>query len=337
MDYKALSRELSHKVISSAYLFIVADSYIAASYINLIRDMLIPAAVMPLNYTSFGGKTIDIAQLAEALVTMPVAAEKKLVTVKIHTLGENEALTECLLKYLQDPCPTTVLIVAAESCKKNGKLYKCMAASYKTVEFTKLSARDAESWAQDKFAKAGYVIKADALRALTEAVDYNGRTSEEDIGVLANEINKITALAGKKKEITVDTVKKAVAANIHEDTFRYCDALIKGDAADAFRQLDRLFYAKLKAPQIIAAAASTVRDRSNFLYMRHSGLSEAEIVTKTKGHPYRVSRLLTMKGLDENKCLPALKELFDADLAVKTGQLDEKNALYAMTRRICEL
>lgn len=327
MDSSALNKELNMNIISPLYLFIVDDDYIANSYITLMKKK-IGEEFIQLNQNYFEAKKTNPGEVIAACNTLPVLSDKRLVVVRDKNIFHHAALCGALIEYIKNPCQSTALIVYTNECDKRVSLYKSFLEHGKIVLFEKLKNEALEQWIKNAFNKRGLKIGRDALHYMIEAGDYNHKESEVDIGYYANEIEKLSLYEPTKKEISLESVKKAFSVNINEDIFKLSDAIIDGDISAAHKQIYKLTYNKTAPQVIIAAIARAVRNICICQSLYEKGKSEVSIAKECGLHPYVVKKSIAVKNrFNVSDGLKSLLVLAKIDVMLKTGLIDADSSL----------
>ncbi len=327
MDSAKLNSELKKNILTPLYLFIAKDTYIANSYINLIKQK-IEGDFKELNIYDFEAKYVDPSEVISVCYTLPVMAQKRLVVIRDKNITTYSELCDILISYAQDCSETTTLIVKTDSIKKNSRLYKAFDQYGKIVTCDKMKRDQLSKWIQNRFAKYGFKIERDALIALMESGDYFDKDSEIDLGFYVNEIDKLVQYHDKKQTIVLDTVDKVSSNNIDKDIFRLIDDLFSGNLNSAYEQMYHLTYNKVVPQIIIASIARNARNICICQSLSAEGKSEASIAKQCSIHPYAVKKAIAIgkrfSVLDAKNALLVLNQI---DVKLKTGLLGSEEAL----------
>lgn len=336
MDSNLLNKELNMDIITSLYLFIAEDDYIADSYIKLMKKKVAANEFAQLNENYFEAKKSVPSEVSSVCNTLPVMAEKRVVIVRDRNISKYTALCAELVKYAKNACPSTVLIVHTNDCDKRTSLYKTFNEIGKIVEFAKLKNDALSRWIKNSFTKRNLTIADDAVRYMIDASDYGQKDADIDIGYFANEIEKLALYDPSKKQITLEIVKKVFSVNINEDIFKLTDALIDGDASAAYKQIHKILYNKTVPQIVIAAIARTLRNLCISQSLYENGKSEAVIAKEYAIHPYVVKKSIgAAKKFSKTDGLKSLLVLSKLDIMLKTGLSDADTAMLLMVEDIC--
>lgn len=76
-----LKADLKAETLKNAYIFYGEETYLRQSYLDQVREALVPAGFEEFNYHRLGGKGLSMQALQEAVEAMPMMAQHTLVTV----------------------------------------------------------------------------------------------------------------------------------------------------------------------------------------------------------------------------------------------------------------
>jgi DNA polymerase-3 subunit delta len=114
----------------------------------------------------YGGDEVDLAAVADACATPPFLAGRRIVVVRDVGRWSTEELAP-LLSYLEDPLPTTVLVLAAGGGRSAPKLVAA-AKAHGHVRGTAVTSREASGWIRDRVRHSPVRLDA-AAESLVEA------------------------------------------------------------------------------------------------------------------------------------------------------------------------
>lgn len=163
--------------------------------------------------------------------TPPMFAERRAVVVRgVEQVGKRKTkLREELLRYLEAPNPTTVLVlvVAAGEAPDAELVRACI-----PVELEPLAADRVPRWLQHHAKTLGVTLAPDAAELLLNAVG-------NDLSTLARETEKLGALAaGVGRPVTSEDVSSLVGVRRGETLFDLVHAALERRAAQAARLVE---------------------------------------------------------------------------------------------------
>jgi DNA polymerase-3 subunit delta len=203
---------------------------------KLLVEAHLDPATRDFNFDLLRGGDVDAERLASVLGTPPLMAEWRVVLLK-----ETEALTssartrDALMAVLKRPPPGLALILTATIPERSrAKVYKDIEALAKSHEFGAISPNDVPAWLIERSRHRHRVeMDEDAARALGAAVG-------TDLGVLAQELEKLSAFVGERARITREDVESAGIRLPRQDRWQWFDRIGERRFEDALAALGTL-------------------------------------------------------------------------------------------------
>jgi DNA polymerase-3 subunit delta len=196
----------------------------------LIEAHLDPAT-KDFNFDPIRGGETDAERLASLIATPPMMAEWRVVVVRdVEGLANSKHAREVLLGIAQKPPPGLALILSCTvPSGSKAKFYKELARLAQSVEFRAITDADVPGWLMKRAREEHDVeIDIDAARALGVAIGTN-------LGVLSQELEKLSDFIGDRKTITVDDVTAAGTKLPSQDRWRWFDLVGERKFEDARR------------------------------------------------------------------------------------------------------
>jgi DNA polymerase-3 subunit delta len=144
---------------------------------------------------------VDPARIIGAAHMHPVMTERRLVWVRgVTDRRAGKFLDEVLVSYLDDPTPTTCLLLEATKVDKRQKWVKRVKQLGELIECTgPRKPAEVRRWIEQALSAAGKRPGAGASGALLEAVG-------PDVDLLQREIEKLCLYTGERREIEAEDV-----------------------------------------------------------------------------------------------------------------------------------
>lgn len=252
--------------------------------------------------------------------TISLFDDKKLIICEnatIFTRGNNKD-SEIIEEYLKNPNPNTTLILTVynetiDSVKKITKLIKKVG---KVIEFNdNINPTDLV-----KNSLKNYKISSSTINLLIDRVGVNPL-------ILENEINKIK-IYKDNETITDEDIINLTHKTVDIDIFKLIDYIVGNNKDKALE----IYYEMLKINEepikIIIMLANQFRIMYQSKELLKKGLSEKDIATTLKIHPYRVKLALqNSRSYDSKTLLKYISDLADIDINIKTGKVNKDLAL----------
>lgn len=352
-----LKDQLKTRKLLRAYLFSGDEPFLIDYYVNEIKKLVLGDEPQSLNLVILENK-IDISQLIDVCDTFPVFAERKLVLVKnsglFHSKSRKEGAEsgeesnsgeggseaqeagsvgskaqEELKKYLPDIPETTCLVFVENQVDKRLGIYKQMAKYGLPVELNRQGPRELVSWVIKGLRTMGKLISE-------EAAQYLVMVSEPSMYALKNELIKLDAYTGERKEITLEDVKLMATTTIKSVIFDLLDAVATKDSARALVLLSDLLSLKEPEQKILSMLSKQTGELLKLKMLLNQRATPAQINEYFQGkHPYALKMLQNQaQRMDEAYLKELLKHCTEAEVNYKKGLIDAKTALEVLLGKI---
>lgn len=212
------------------------DHFRKEEAVRVLIDAHLDSATRDFNLDPLRGTEVDAETLASVLATPPMMAEWRVVVVReVEGLASSKHARDVLLRVAADPPPGLALVLSCTVPQgSKAKFYSQLARSARSLELKGISDADVPGWLMSRAEEAhGVEMEVDAARALGVAIG-------ADLGVLARELDKLTAFVGERRRITVADVKAAGTNLPSQDRWMWFDMVAEHrfeDAADAIEVL----------------------------------------------------------------------------------------------------
>jgi DNA polymerase-3 subunit delta len=299
-------------------------SHLAADLSGMVEDELRAFSVERI-YAS--DKSSTPAAIVEAARQLPMMALRRVVVVlraekllkpkrkgKAGDAPEPEDSgpspdVDVLEAYVKRPEPQTVLVLLASDVDRTRRLYKALHKQATIVECWGLKgskdarvdlrqvARQAEQLVRQAVADAGQQIDPQASRLVAERAG-------TDISRLRGDIERLLLYAAGKPRISVADAREVVSAESAQDDWAVTNAISRGDAREALRQLGLSLDSGAVPFMILGQLAWFVREK--------------------------------LPLVDARRVRPAVESLFRTDLDLKSSGGDTRILLERLVLELCQ-
>lgn len=321
-----LNTELSKGVLAPVYLLTGEDVYRKNEVISRIKELVNP------DDFNFLRTTADPASLSEALAqanTAPVFSNARLIVLTgLDKLRKDaKGPREALIRYLENPLPTTTLVLTHNDAKKmkaEKVLSEVCADHGRVVNFDELKEATLEIWVQGKFAQKGLQAQADAVRLLCETVG-------NELTALANEIEKLFlyTLDRENKTISPADVLACIGFSKEMGPYDLANALIACQKNTALQLVDKLLDDGEEPVAVLAKMTYPILKMARIKRLTQAGLPPATILHAAGLLPWEKYLISAARRFPAQKQFEqALNRMIDADMGFKSGAgLDPKTTL----------
>lgn len=138
-----------------------------------------------------------------------------------------------LLPYLDDPNPTTLLILVASSVDRRLKFFKACQRAGEIIECPGLTEREVEHWIAKEARNRHKTVHDDAVKEIV-------RRAGTHLGDVANALEVVSTYVGGEPQIRAEDVVAACADVAEEEVWALTDAIANSNMGRALTALRRL-------------------------------------------------------------------------------------------------
>jgi DNA polymerase-3 subunit delta len=278
MDFDIILDNLKKKIYYTIYLLQGEEPY----YIDLISGYIeknaLSEAEKGFNQTIFYGKDTETQTIAESALRFPMMAEKQVIIVKeAQSLKKIENLSH----YAEKPMASTILVLNYKYKNLDSRTKLVKAIKKIGVVFTSQKVKEYRipAWIEDYMKKREYSITPQAAQILT---GYLGN----DLGKVANELNKLIIAVKDKNKITPEDIEKNIGLSKDYNMFELQNALGEKNVLKA-NQIINYFGANEKLNPIQKTTANLYFYFSKlFAYHFMKNKSEQNVSAELRLHPF---------------------------------------------------
>ena len=324
MEAQAVLAAIDQGRIEPVYLLYGTETYWHEAIIRRLRERLLPAGDS-LNLAVLDGRSASVQEVLEQASTVPFLAERRMVVVRDCELlaGKGAAADDAaLLRYLDDPVPTTCLVFRHEGeVDARRPLIRRFREKGWAVACRPLRDAALAAWLQEEAARWGKELEPEAVAWLVEA-------GEPDLHRLAQEIAKAAAYAGDRPRIRGADVQAVGVAATTAAVFDLVDAIAERRRARALVLLDRLLAAGEPPLRLLALVARQFRILAYACCLQERGGNPGQLQQLLGLHPYVARKAWQQaRHLTGDEAFAALATILETDVAIKQGRWPERLAL----------
>jgi DNA polymerase-3 subunit delta len=220
------------------------DATLVSEAVGALLVELVGAGDRGLAVEDAGGEEVDLAGVADSCATPPFLTERRIVVVRDIGRFSTEELGP-LLAYLEDPLPTTVLVLVAGGGAIAPKVTAAVKAHGHLVS-TKVTSRDARDWLRGR-------IRGAPVRLDTAAESLIESHLGEDVSRLGALLEVLVAAYGEGTRLGPEQVEPYLGEAGSVAPWTFTDAIDAGRSEDALSQLHRLLGGGERHPLVVLA------------------------------------------------------------------------------------
>lgn len=314
------------KKLQGGYLFFGGEDYLKYSYSREVKKNVLDGTFDEFNHIIIYAEEYSPSALSNAIFTLPMMAEKKLVElrgVNFNAMKKDDiAALEGVLATLSENEHTVLLIRADNDYFNAGRLpkspseiYKMITKYLKPVEFEFPSASRLRDWILRHF-KQGKVEFDQFL------CDYLVTSCGHDMWTLNQEIDKLCAYATMNSltKIEKSHIDLVCCKTIEYDDFQLTNALLERNKSLAFETLRRQKSAHVSPPIILSSVVRLYTDMLLVQRLQIGGMGKSQIASAINMHEFRVGKYLSaVQSISQKKLERAAELCQEADIKSKSA------------------
>ena len=321
----ALQSDIQNDALRPLYIFHGEETYLRDRAMERIRALLLPAGLEDFNHERLAGRTMTVNLLRDAVESVPVMCQKRLVTVHDYDLYKADESARKQLAELFVTLPDSVCLVfiyddLAYKPDKRVKLHDALEKFALTVRFDKQAGHELTRFLRAQFKSYGKTIENNDL-------DYLIHRCGELMGPLTGEVGKI-ALFAKTERITRGDIDAVATPVLSAVVFDLTKALSEQKNDVAMQVLAELAMQQQEPIMILGAIGKNLRELYAARLCLERGLGEPELMALTgcREYPARL-HLRAARRFSLAWCRHAVIACAEADLQLKGGARDRSRVL----------
>ncbi len=283
-EYKKMMQALQAKEYKPVYLVDGEETFYIDLVTTYFEENILPPHERDFNLMVLYGKDVEWADVVNACRRFPMFAERQVVILK--DAAQMKGLNE-LAGYLENPSPTTVLLIEHRFKKADARSKLVKLAAHKGYHFTSNKIKDdaVPDWIQSY----GHEIKFSIGERESQILaTYLGN----DLQKVVNEIEKVRINVPDEKQMTADLIQKYIGISREYNVFEFPEALTSGDKDKLYRMLS-YFIANPKSAPMVLIVGSFYNHFAK-LYQAHflKGKNDKELASALGTWPGKVREIM---------------------------------------------
>lgn len=230
--------------------------------LRLIRDDVLSKDDGNLNHLRFRASEDQLEDLMNTLNTMPFLAKRRL--VEIHCAEKIQAEDD-ILGYLDDPSPSSVLVLVFDKIDRRNKLVSALMSKDLLFLFEIKDESDRIKLIMNEALSAGLVIEESSAQLLNAVTD-------GDLLSIRSSINKLALFF--EGRVTADEIEKHVIDSSEQDVFLLARLIAEGDLKKALIALHRLKKSQENPIKFLGVLAWQFRALLHIRHLKDQGLND---------------------------------------------------------------
>ncbi len=341
----ALKKQIKSAEFARVYFIYGDEGYLKQYYANLICQKTVSKDFEDFNLKKLEGKDTSLNEIYDCVSSFPMMSDYSCTLVKDYHLtefiGDRGKVDEEFLSVITDMPETSVLVFwmdTIEVDEKNSKWAKVIKLIDEAGVCAKIDKRTRpalEKLLISSASKKGCTLSKECASYIINLVG-------EDMSTLQNELSKVCAYV-KSGDITKQDIDATVIVSIEAKIFQLSKMIVKGEADNAYENLQNLFKLREEPIVILAVLSKAFVDMYRVKSAKEAGVPYKQLADHFAGNIYK-TKMFTLDSAanDGNRYTMAqlknaLQILSDADRRMKSTGEDKKIILEEVILRLLRL
>jgi DNA polymerase-3 subunit delta len=321
-----LKNNLKQGNLSNVYL-ITGKEQVFIKEIQKSFKEIMSAEEREMNFSNFDLEEVSIADLINEAISAPFFGERRLVFAQhpYFLTGEKtknviEQNVDLLIKYIQDPTPSTILVIFASYDKLDArkKITKQLKKLATVVDAGQMEGPVLNRTIKADLNKAGYEIEPAALELLINKTKGN-------YSLITNQLDKLKLYSLQTKKIDQTAVNELVPQSLEDNVFDLTTQILNKSIYKAEELYNQFLLQKIDPILLVAIIISQLRLLIQIQILSEKGLSEGTIAKNLRLNPYRVKYSYRQaKSLNRKRLQVMYSDCVNLDYQIKSGQGDKE-------------
>lgn len=314
------------------------ESFLKAEVLQALRRQILAGQDGEFALSVFTGGEAQLREVLDALVSTSLFGSGRQLVIVEEADSFVSLYRSELEDYAAHPAKDAVLVLDVKTWQSTTRLAKAVAQIGFAVECKPLQERQVKTWLITRArAQEGVRLDGAAADALVELLP-------PELGMLSQELSKLSLMAGAERVIDVTLVRENVGGWRVRAVWDMIDAAADGHAAEALTQLDRLIAAGEKPHGLLPQMSATLRRFATATQLittaeaNRQRMPLSAALAQSGVPPFKVADSeRQLKQIGRARAKRIVEWLLAADLAVKGHNSSDERARMELERLIVRL
>lgn len=328
IDSQKFYRDLANRSVVPLYFLFGDEPYLLNQCVERFKFAVLDETAVDFNYDLFYASDASVVAISDAVETLPMMAERRLVILKeAQELTDKEWVQ--LEPLLENPVSSTVFVILASRADKRKKPIRTLIESANCVEFKKPYENQIPSWINYIAENLGLKISKDAIHLLHKLVG-------SQLTEIEGELKKLGEFVEAQRPIEIVDVEQVVSRSKTENIFDFTKAIGENNRLKALELLVHLLDQGQHEMGLISLVARQIRMLLVIKKGMDEGLQGAQLAHYAQVPPYFLQNYTEQaKQWTFQKLEQTLVILAQTDRALKSSPVASHLWLENMVLKTC--
>jgi DNA polymerase-3 subunit delta len=326
---RELSTHLAKGDFRTVYCLFGEETYLVEKSTRHLIDAVVDPAFRDFNLSVFYGTEAKGTEICETALSLPMFAERRVVWIK-RAESLSAPASDLLLDYLQQPSPSTCLVLQAAKLDQRKKLFLELKKQAVLVECKKLFENQLPEFIAAEVKDRGKRITNEALELLSYLVGTN-------LQEVVAQVDKAVLFVGERQEVTAADIRSIVSDTKVDSIFEFTDAIGSRQAERALRCLHTILREKDAPLYVLNMLVRHFRQLWIVRSLLDQKISSPEEIAKVGGlNPFVARKSIPQaKNFQPMVLHEYFQDFLHTDLALKGGSGMPELVLERLVLKIC--
>ncbi len=311
-NYRSIINDIRSGKVAPIYLLAGNEPWFIDQIVHAAEHFILPEEEKAFNQVVLYGNDVDTDIIMSEARQFAMMSERRVVIVK--EAQQMQKSIDHLLPYMENPLPSTVLVIAmkGKSIRKDSKLAKAANGNGGVFfKSDKIKDNEVAQWVKEMASFIHFKINDDAAQLIADHVG-------NDPARIQKEFEKLEGLLPNGSVITADIVDKYIGISKEFNVFELTKAIYMGDKRKAYMIAD-YFAHKQKSHPIQLLLPSMYPNFVKLLKLsRLKNPTSAEVSKVLKVSPYFTQEyLVAYKHFNTKRVMHCIKLMREYDVRSK--------------------
>ncbi|HTX17663.1 MAG TPA: DNA polymerase III subunit delta [Bacteroidota bacterium] len=307
------------------YFLYGEEDFLIDEVVDALLAAGLDAATRGFNLDVVHGSDADGKDIVSLAASFPMMSERRVVVVRDFDRVSNK---ELLQPYLENPSPSTCLVLIASKPDTRKKPYPFLKQHAAGGEFNRLYDSEIPDWIQRRAKKLGSTVSPEAAELLHA---YVGNSLRE----VSNQIEKLLIAVGARKSIGLEDVESIVGVSKEYTVFELTKMVGEKNAPRSLEIVERMLDTGESPQMIIVMLTRHFIILAKLRELRGPAKSDFELAGALRISPYFVKEYIShLQRYTQAEIENAFLALAKADRELKSTGSDQK---LVMDILLCEI